>query len=280
MDVFRCDHESHQHFNGLVSAYHVLKEKNCYPQGCLYFHWHCVLKEKGMKCIKGYNYIGKNCKGCTYYDEEKVQYQPVLLLDKFAYQEFLDEVDDYESWLDKVKFRRESLAGRICTIKPWYKKWIDAHSSTIKFLGYLLVFKKIFIGYTLFESSVYVRISKKVMDEYQFKPKMRIEFLGEIREDKGRLIIHKPGRFECLNKGWGRIITPDEALVAIKTASPLKVQFDKCLNCRWGSLVDVIDKSERNENKYRSLYCLKNIQDPNGCYLNINRKKISRKNQE
>lgn len=272
-DVFKCNQESHLHFEGQVSAYHVLKEKQCYPQGCIYFKWHCILKTKGLKCIHGYNYIGKNCNGCTYFDEEKIQYQPRLMISSEEYEKFLEEVDNYESWIERVQYRRELIAGRIFTVKPWFQKWIDAHHSTVKFLGYLLVFKKAFIGYDRFDSPVYVRISKKLMNEFNFRPKMRLEFQGEIREDMGRIVIHKPGRFECLNHGWGKVMSPDEALVSIKTASQFQDQPEKCLNCRWGSLVDVLDKSEGEETRYRSLFCLKHIQDPNGCYLFSKQKK-------
>lgn len=276
-DIFRCQQNAHKRFDGCVSAWHVLKEKSCYPEGCIYFVWHCVLKEKGMKCIQGYDYIGKNCKGCTYFEEEKVHLQPELLLDEKSWNDFKESVDAYESWFASVKFRRLSIAGRIHQVKPWFKKHIDAHQSHLKLLGYLVVFQKGFIGMDAYDSPFYMRISERLLKEFKFRPRMRIECMGEIREDHGRVIIHKPGHIETFNKGWGFVMKKDEALVSIKTATHLQEQPETCYSCRWSSLVDVVDESEEEPQRKRSLYCLKGIADPTDCYLRITSGKITEK---
>ncbi len=272
MDVFRCQQDAHKRFNGCVSAWHILKEKKCYPQGCLYFLWHCVLKEKGMKCIHGYDYIGRNCHGCTYFEEEKVHLQPSLLLDQEDFEIFEESIEAYDSWILSVQYRRLEIAGRISQIKPWFQKHIDSHHSRLKLMGYLVVFQKGFIGLDAYDSPFYMRISEHQLKEYGFRPKMRIDCIGEIREDHGRLIIHKPGSVEVHNKGWGYVMKKHEALVAIKTAIHLEDQPESCLHCRWSSLADVIDKSSGETVRKRSLYCLKGIVDPTGCYLRIQSK--------
>lgn len=269
LDVFRCSQEAHQHFGGRVSVYHVLKEKSCYPQGCIYFLWHCVLMVKGNRCIHGYQYVGKNCKGCTYYTEEKVHLQPELMLDEKQYERFQEELEDFETWLVDIRFQRLAVAGRIKNIKPWFEQTLVHRRNHMRLRGYLLVFKKGFIGTESFDDTFYVRISEKLMQTYRFVPKMKVEMLGEIREDRGRVVIHRPKRIEILKQGWGHAWTREQALVAVKTATLLKEQSEQCLSCQWGALTDVIDQREEEQKRFRNLYCLKGIINPNGCYINV-----------
>ena len=79
-DVFRCNYESHAKFENKVSVYHVLKKKKCWPTGCLSFKWTCRLLNKGKKCIRGYDFMGKKCDGCSYYDDIKIHNQPQSLI--------------------------------------------------------------------------------------------------------------------------------------------------------------------------------------------------------
>jgi len=267
LDVFQCSQEAHARFDGRVSVYHVLKEKQCYPQGCLYFHWHCILMEKGKRCIHKYQYVGKNCKGCSYFVAEKVHLQPELMLEPDAYQDFLEELEDFEAWLKDIRFRRLNVAGRVKFIKPWFEQVVLPAETHTKLRGYLLVFRRGFIGRKEFEDTFFVRISERMMRTYRFVPKMKIEMYGEIREDRGRIIVHRPQRIEILKPGWGRPLTWDRALVAIKTATLLPEQPDHCLACRWGALIDVVDREEFEEKRYRKLYCLKGISEPEGCYI-------------
>ena len=268
IDVFRCSQEAHRRFEGRVSVYHVLKEKQCYPHGCIYFLWHCVLLEKGNRCIHGFQYTGKVCKGCTYFTEEKIHLQPELMLDETEYACFQDQLYDFEAWLDDVRFKRLSVAGRIKHVKPWFERRILPTEKHTKLFGYIIVFKRGFIGNEDFHDTIYIRVSESLMKTYQFVPKMKIEMHGEIREDRGRIIVHRPKRIEIIKSGWGKPMTRDYALVAMKTSTVLKEQPEHCLACRWGALIDVFDRTEWEERRYRSLCCLKGIADPDGCYVN------------
>jgi hypothetical protein len=271
-DIFRCSQESHRHFQGKVSVYHVLKEKQCFPQGCLYFLWHCVLLEKGNRCIHGYTRTGRKCRGCTYYDEEKIHLQPLLCVDSEAYERFLEDLDLFETWLEEVRFRRMSIAGRIKSIKPWFEKILRPGEQHTRLRGHLLVFPKGFIGMTAFRDIFYVRISDRFMKQYTLRPGMRIEMRGEVREDRGRIVVIKPGQVECMNRGWGNPMTRDRALVAVRTATFMEDQPEQCMTCPYGSLTDIIDRRESEEKKYRRLYCLKGIADYRGCYIAAKRK--------
>jgi len=267
-DVFRCSQEAHGAFEGRVSAYHVLKERNCHPQGCIYFLWHCVLMQKGRPCIHKYSRPGKKCGGCTYFAEDKIHLQPRLLLPEDAYRSFLEEAERFDEWMRAVRYRRLAVAGRIHTIKPWVERKVLNRQSRVALRGWLLVFRRGFIGLDEYRDPFYVRIPERLMSRHVFIPRMRVELTGEIREDRGRVIIHHPGQVEILSKGWGSPWTRDRALVAVRTASLLAEQPDSCLDCQWGVLVDVEDDSSGETEKYRHLYCLKGVQDPDGCYVN------------
>jgi hypothetical protein len=268
-DVFRCSQEAHGGFDGRVSAFHVLKEKNCHPQGCIYFVWHCVLMQKGRACIHKYSSPGRKCGGCTYFAEEKIHLQPRLLLPEDAFRGFLEEAERFDEWMRGVRYRRLSVAGRIHTVKPWVEQRILDRQTRTSLRGYLLVFRRGFIGLDEYRDSFYVRISERLMSRHGFIPRMRVELTGEIREDRGRVVVHHPGQVEILSKGWGFPWTWDRALVAVRTASLLSGQPDSCLECPWGVLVDVTDESGGEAEKFRRLFCLKGLQDPDGCYVKV-----------
>ena len=115
------------------------------------------------------------------------------------------------------------------------------------------------------------------MKEFQFVPKMKIELTGEVREDRGRIIIHRPGRISLLSRGWGRPWSREWALVSVKTATLFQEQPDQCLSCPWGSLADVLDRQYEDEKRRRNLYCLKGIVDPRDCYVRASLKRKKRK---
>jgi hypothetical protein len=133
-----------------------------------------------------------------------------------------------------------------------------------------LVFKRGFIGLNSFNDTFYVRVSEHLMKRYQFKPRMKIEMSGEIREDRGRIIVHRPAQIEIVSKGWGDVWSREKALVAVSTATLMKNQSESCLSCRWGALVDTINTKKNPPKRYRNLYCLKGIINPEGCYLRVN----------
>ncbi len=266
-DVFRCKHEAHRYFNNKVSVYYVMYEKQCFPEGCINTIWHCILKEKGKKCIKGYNYIGRECKGCTYYKDEKVHLQPELLLNQDEYNTFLSDLEDFEDWLDSLKNKKLNLRGKIISVKPWFEENILEDRKLRKLRGYLLVLQNNFIGLTSYEDVLYVRISEKLMKEYGFAPPMVLEYRGEIKVDRGRLVINRPYSIEVIEGTTQEVWNRDKALVAVRTATKFIKQVDKCLECPWGCLVDVRDHRVKKKNFYRNLFCLKAISDWHECYI-------------
>jgi len=242
-------------------------EKQCYPEGCINIIWHCILKEKGKKCIKGYNYVGRECKGCTYYRDEKVHLQPELLINNHEYKQFLDDLEDFEDWLISLKNKKLSIRGEIMSVKPWFEEIILPNQKQRRLRGYLLVLKENFIGITSFKDLIYVRLSEKMMKRFSFTPQMLIEFFGEIIVDRGRIIIKKPHRIEVIKEATEETWNRDRALVAVKTATKFKQQIDKCWECPWGCLADVRDYRENKKNFYRNMFCLKGVSNWQDCYI-------------
>lgn len=268
-DVFRCNQDAHKRFDGRVSVYHVLKEKKCHPEGCLYFLWHCALMEKGQHCVRGFNFVGRECKGCSYFMDEKIHLQPTVLLDSASFSQFLDDLDSFESWIEDIAYKRVNVAGKIDSVKPWFEQFIESGRSRCKLRGYLLVIKEGFIGLTAFHDAFYVRVSEALMKNRQFRPGMQLELNGELREDRGRLIIHFPKQIEIQSKGTGQAWTRENAIVAVKTATLLKEQPDQCLECQWGALTDVHADRGKESERFRYLYCLKGISNSEGCYIHV-----------
>ena len=264
-DVFQCQHPSHRKFNYKVSAHHVLNEKNCYPDGCLYFEWHCSLMEKGNRCIHGYQYVGRKCKGCTHYLDEKFHFQPTCLLSDIELKVFEEQKERFSAWLEEVKWKRFSCAGRILSVKPWFESHYTHHQKKQIFKGYLLVFKNGFIGRSLFDGPFYVRVSHALMQQHRFLPKMKLEFTSEVRYDMGRIVLFFPKGIEIFNRGWGYHWTKSKALVALKTGTIFQNQPEGCLSCTWSLLIDVLDDRDGQIIKKRELHCMKGVTDSQLC---------------
>jgi len=196
----------------------------------------------------------------------------------------LEAFEEFESWLESVRYRRQSIAGRISIIKPWFERSFQHRESHLALRGYLLIFKQGFIGRTLLEDAFYGRIPESMMQQYQFLPKMKVEFEGEVRESRGRIVIHRPGKVEVHSRGWGRPFTRSRSLVDVKTATYFRKQPERCLTCRFGNLVDVRDTSSEGRlerpRTFRHLYCLKGIPDPESCGIKVLEKLWNRSLEE
>jgi len=119
-----------------------------------------------------------------------LHFQPILLLSPEAYSQFVEDIENYENWLEKIRFTQQAIAGKIDTVKPWFEKHVFPDRTRIDLRGYLLVFKRGFIGMDMFEDPFYVRISHGQMQEYGFLPKMKVER----RSWKNCRSTHPPGR--------------------------------------------------------------------------------------
>jgi len=243
-----------------MSPYHVLIEKNCYPHGCVYFSWKCKLLAKQKKCFRGFEIVGKKCFNCKYFYEEKIHQYPLSLGSEEKYSEFQEEFDDFLDWIGTLLRKRVLCEGRVNSIKPDLK--IDSSNNRIVLKGFLIRFSSGFLDNKIFDDSFYLRISPMTQNKLQIRNDDNIEFEANLKLDRGRLIFLKSGRFHFIERGGNKAPGKTELLVALNTATILKCQPEKCMNCTKGVLSD-IDASKNGPR--RALVCLMGFSDYQLC---------------
>ena len=267
LDVFCCKLDSHSSFAGKVSVYHVLKVKQCLPEGCFYFKWHCRLLEKGTSCKKGYRHPGKNCGSCRYYYEEKLHKVPEIILTQEKYKNFLRELESFEEWLSDNLGRRLEIYGRVNFVGPRLIKTVYPRNSRLSLKGYLVNFAECYLGRTHLEDFVYLQLSPTAQNRIRLARGDLVEFEAELRLDEGRLLLKTPRRIDFNERG-PYAFEPDlaAALVDSRMAALLTDQSEKCLNCERGRLVDVVEKNIDSQRFLRrELFCLEGVREPSIC---------------
>lgn len=274
LDIFKCKSLGHAKFENRVSVHHVLRVKKCFPQGCIYFLWRCKLLNKGNSCPKGYTHVGRNCFGCKEYFDEKIHNQPILLVNQNEYEEFLDELDDFEDWLESIHGKFAEIKGTILTIKPALTKIIHNQSSHLNLNGYFIHFDEAFIDTVHWEDHCYAFIYPDMQERFKFAPGDTIEFRSKIELDQGRLVFKKLNSIEFDYRSENPTWSNSHALVLKHTIFPFDHQPKKCQQCDQGVLVDVIDKSRPRWERSRELFCLKSFPDPEVCYYEVEKKLV------
>jgi hypothetical protein len=274
-DVFKCANKAHFKFDKNVSVYHVMREKNCFPQGCIYFVWRCQLLNKGRSCPKGYEHVGRKCFGCKYYYEDKICHQPDVILDNEKFKEFEESLEEYEEWLESVVGKDVEFSGEINSVKPHLKKIVSGSKQNIFFKGFLLSFKQGFIDRVFLDDYLYASVSIKSHEKNKFAAADKVDFLARLRVDHGRIVLDRVRRVEFNEKSDASSWDLSQAIVAKNVGTELDCQPEKCLRCEKGCLLDVVDRTEPKEKIYRHLFCLAGIEDPEVCYYDL-KKKIER----
>jgi hypothetical protein len=271
-DVFQCGHKSHFKFEKNVSVYHVLKEKGCYPEGCIYFLWKCRLLNKGHSCSKGYQHVGKNCFSCKNYFEEKISYQPELLLDKEEFGNFQRDLEGFEDWLVSVVGKRIEFSGTVNSVKPHFIKKRLGSNQILTFPGFLISFKEGYLDRVFFKDYIFLSISRKSQESLKFAKGDKVEFEATLRTDKGRIVLERIGQVEFLEKKGEAFWNESLALVAKNTGTELDCQPEKCLVCENGCLLDVVEREGERSKIYRHLFCLAGVVDPEACVYHLAKK--------
>ena len=262
--VFVCEHSAHEDFAGSVSPYHVLREKRCFPQGCLYFRWRCRRLEKGRACKRKFTHVGRLCRGCREYGEEKVHQQPRLLLTPGQWLDFRRELGEFEDWFDETVGREVEVTATVSEVKPCFVREVGA-GSRIRFRGFLLVFPRAHLDWTLLDSAVYLRVSRSAQQRHAFRQGDALEFRATVRHSRGRIVLERMRRVEVLSRGSGRVWTPAEGLVAKHTATAFSMQPEQCLQCPHGTLLDVHQETPGGVRHFRRLLCLEGVAGPEVC---------------
>jgi hypothetical protein len=265
-DVFVCRHESHRRFDHRVSAYHVLVEKRCYPEGCVSFLWKCKRMHKGEGCPKGYHHVGSNCTQCRFYDEEKILRRPALLLGEAEFAEFLETCRAFDAWLEEVRDRPLEMGGRVTDVRPHLVRRIDGKRASLGLLGHLVRLQPGFIGLQGIDEPLYLEVSRAQQERHGIAPGDRIEAEVWVRLDRGRLVGARPRRLRVEERDGGQPPRWEDALLDRQGAVVLPDQPERCLHCDRGVLVDV-EEAEigRRPARRRELLCLEGIGRPGEC---------------
>lgn len=265
--IFRCIHESHQNFKHKISVYHILKEKACYPHGCIYFCWRCKQLNKKKVCHRGYSHVGRKCFGCRDFYEEKIHNYPELQIAEDEFRKFRSELELFEEWIEERQHKPVEFSSRINNIKPHFIKKEYPKTQFLSFKGFILVFKDIFIDRWHFEDSVYGLISADHLKRLNIGTDSEIEGQAYLKVDQGRLILSRFRGLEILQTGAPLVWDEAATQLARKTATEFSVQSEDCLQCPYGALLDVEYYKDHHSHSRRKLFCLKGMADFRNCYV-------------
>ncbi|UCD70563.1 MAG: hypothetical protein JSW70_06025 [Syntrophobacterales bacterium] len=264
-DVFKCVQQAHTRFENKVSVYHVLKERGCYPRGCIYFNWRCRKLNKGQSCPRKFKHVGRKCFGCKEFYDEKVINCPEVVLSDEEFSKFMRDLGEFETWVNSLKGIEVNLSGIIYSVKPRMRQVIHGKKGRIELNGFVLIFREAFIDLTKLEDLSYLTISKGLQAKYRFSKGDKIDLYARVSVDRGRLILKRPNRIEIDERGEGETWSWDKALVVARTASPIPNQLEKCFACDKGCLLDTIEINNLGERHKRQLFCLEGIKNPMFC---------------
>lgn len=211
--------------------------------------------------------MGRKCEGCRYYEDEKEHFQPQTPLDALAYQEFLQELANFEEWLAENQDRELIIYGTIDSVKPRFQKTIGRKMSQVHLHGYVVIFRDGFIGNTELNDYFYLIVTPHQQERWQLVRGDQLECRGQLRLDEGRLVFERIRALEFVSRSGLKAWDNSQALVSRRIATNFDHQPARCLNCWHGALVDVEDNSKRETQYRRELFCLKGIQQPQDCYL-------------
>ena len=231
------------------------------------FKWSCRLMEKGKKCVRGYNYVGRLCEGCSHYQDEKINYQPRICISGQEFEDFEQELDDFNDWVTEHQNRELDIWCQVENIKPRFVKTLSGKGGQIRLQGYLILVRNGFIGQTEFDDFFYIHISPNQQDRLRFAVGDRFDARGSFSLDRGRILFKYIRRVEFGSRSGKETWNNSKALVARQTASRFERQYETCLHCPHGALVDVMDREQKGQKVFRELYCFESIQDPQNCYV-------------
>ena len=268
-DVFRCSHKAHFRFENNVSVHHVLKEKRCFPEGCIYFLWKCQLLNKGKSCPKGYQHVGRDCFSCKNYFDEKIIYQPEIILNPEEYKKFERDLEEFEEWLEGTVGKWVEFSGKVNSVKPHFRKIRYGTKETLSFPGFLISFKEGYLDRVFFKDHIFVTLSRRTQQNLKFARGDEVEFQARLRTDRGRIVLERIRYVEFPHKEKALSWSLSQALVAKNTGKEFDCQPEKCMLCENGCLLDVVEKTDKSSPIRRHLFCLIGVENPEECVYHL-----------
>ncbi|MCK4857097.1 MAG: hypothetical protein KAT58_03935 [candidate division Zixibacteria bacterium] len=244
--------------------WHILKEKDCYPEGCISFDWKCRKFDQRRKCPRKKKHVGRDCFSCQFFYEEKYIFQPELLVTSVEFDHFRQRLADFEEWVDELQNRPIEVRGKIASVLPLLAGRQGARGLTLSCRGILLYFKEGIFRYDRFRDPFYARLSFNAYDRIQVSVDDEIDFTARLQIDRGRFLFIRVGSVEIVRPGDGEPIPAREIRQAKFTGSFIDGQPGKCLRCVYGMLIDDTTADGRSRPR-RFLYCTRGVADYRFC---------------
>jgi hypothetical protein len=184
-------------------------------------------------------------------------------------RDFIDDLREYESWVESMNGRSVRFSGITGSIEPHYRMKINPRNSNVIMDGYYVAFDKGYIGNDLFDDRIYLRISEKSLIRTQIAPGDETEFEAVFTPDRGRIILRNPRRLEITKNGGRPALTPSRARVGRATGRIITGSITHCRNCPYCSLLDIEDISRQQPSYYRRFYCLRGVTDSEICPVRL-----------
>ncbi|RPI01235.1 MAG: hypothetical protein EHM72_06965 [Calditrichaeota bacterium] len=229
------------------------------------FKWTCALKNKGKTCIRKFNHIGRLCEGCSHFLDEKIHYQPRIVIDNAAFERFQQEIEEFDEWVAEHRERDLDIWCRVRLIKPRFRKIIYGAKAQLRLEGYLLVSKEGFIGLTPFDDYFYAYLTPQQQDRLRISANDTFDARGRMKLDRGRVLFSALWAIQIQERSGGITWNNSRALVAKNSAVELSDQPESCLHCPYGALADVVIQEKQQNKLVRTLYCLEGYPTPEVC---------------
>jgi hypothetical protein len=249
-----------------MSPFYVLSQKQCYPDGCVYFHWKCRLLAKRKSCFRGFSHVGKKCANCKYFYEEKRHQYPELINLNKDNDSFVEQFSEFEEWINDLQSKRILCEGTVAGITPDITLRQNGNRLNKSVHGFLIRFEQGFIDNHLFEDPFYLSISALSQNKLLLREGDNLEFEASLLIDRGRFKFIKPGRFQFYERGNEKPLRKNEVIVALETYTIQENQPSKCMNCAYGMLADI---ENSNNGPSRATVCLQGIDDYRYCTIAV-----------
>lgn len=268
-DVFRCYYETHKKFSNVVSVWHILEERNCYPQGCISFYLKCKKILKGQRCGRGFKKPGKLCQSCKYLIEEKNHYIPKIILKEEEWKEFKFEYNKFLFWIKSQEQKTLKFYAKIESIKPYIKHIYYDKGSKFLLKGYFLILKWVYFENVFFDDMVFLYIPKNKIWKLKKLKSDEIEGFSNFSIFRGNLFLSNVKNL--INVGKEEIFFREDmdVLLKLKLSSVFNNYQGKCFDCDKGVPAVVENQTSLKFIPKREIICLEGYSHPSLCLHNI-----------
>lgn len=279
-DVFRCFYEQHKKFSNVVSVWHIMEKRKCYPQGCIGFYLKCKIILKGRRCSKGFKKPGNLCASCRFLIEEKNHYVPKIILNEKEWMDFKFKYNKFLFWIKSLNGKVLKFYAKVENIKPYITHIYFDRGSKFLLKGYFLLLKWAYIERDLFEDKLFLYIPVKKSWKLKKLTKNEIEGFGTFHLSNGNFFISNPKNLMSV-KGEDLFFKEEkDLLLKLKFGSIFKIYQGKCFDCEKGIPIVVENQSHNKFLPKKEIICLEGYISPSTClneiYKNIKIEKCER----